>query len=183
MPDLTLAASDPTPWIAVVVAALITASATIAAAFISRRRSGDISGAEAVAAKPTLQPSPQLPPRPHFVNRQDEMQRAVSRFHAGRGALAIEGGVGVGKSTMAGELFHCLHGNAARFGLLEHAFLWIDARHRCLSLREICGFLSLSTDNQSLSTIAEDEKLGALRLHLANRKTVLLLDNLDLADD
>jgi hypothetical protein len=181
MPDLAVLASNSVTWIAVVGAAGITASASIVAAFISRRRAeprgtGDIASFGADAA-------PQLPPRPRFVNRREELKRAVTRIRAGGGVLAIEGEIGVGKSALTAELFHRLHADAERFALREHAFLWIDAEHRCPSLVDICRHLSLATDHLALSTVAEDAKRETLRRHLADRKTVLGLDNLGLADD
>jgi tetratricopeptide (TPR) repeat protein len=181
MPSVAVMASNSVTWVAVIGAASITAVASIAAAFIARRRpdgpgTGDVVPTGAVAAA-------QLPPRPRFVNRQDELTRAVTSIQAGGGVLTIEGEIGVGKSAVAAELFHRLHADAERLALSEHSFLWIDARHGCPSLVDICRHLSLATDHLSLSTVAEDFKLEVLRRHLADRKTVLGLDNLGLADD
>lgn len=187
MRDLTLLASASVPWIAVLGAAVITAAASIAAAFIARMRPAALPGANAEVAtflpQSNARPRPQLPPRPAFINRRTEMERAVSKIRAGGSVLTIEGEIGVGKSAVASELVHRLHANADRFNLLEHAFVWLDARDGCPSLIDICRHLNLSNDHPSLSAIADSEKLDALRLHLADSKTVLLLDNLSLGRD
>lgn len=128
-----------------------------------------------------------LPARSHFVNRTSELQDAAARIGDGEIVLTIEGEVGIGKSAVATELAHRLrsHGSAM-YGapdLRDHTFLWIDGRNDRLSLTDICRPLSTLTGNQSLSVVAEEEKLDALRTHLASNKTVLVLDNLRLADD
>jgi len=184
MPGHTLAASSSVPWIAVVGAAVITAAASIAAAVIARRRPAERHSDPAPTNTAVIErPKPQLPPRVTFINRHTEMERAVSKIRAGGSLLTIEGEIGVGKSAVASELLHRLHANAEHFSLVEHAFLWIDARDGCPSLVDMCRYLNLTTDHQSLSAIADTEKLDALRRHLANRKTVLLIDNLSLEDD
>jgi tetratricopeptide (TPR) repeat protein len=49
------------------------------------------------------------------------------------------------------------------------------------TLADICRNITLLTGAQSLSAVRADAKLDALRAHLAKRRTVLLLDNLEIA--
>jgi hypothetical protein len=124
-----------------------------------------------------------LPDRPPFVNRKREMGELISRARGGRvNALAIEGDPLVGKSAVAKELVHSLIAEPGgdRLGPADRDFVWINARDRCPSLAELCERLSLLTEDQSLTT--ETDKRERLRLHLARNKTVLVLDNLLLAD-
>ena len=61
--------------------------------------------------------------------------------------------------------------------------MWIDCSYRCPSIADICRPLSLLTGDQALTTVPDHEKLDALRAHLATYKTVLILDDMALADD
>lgn len=140
----------------------------------------------------TATPSPslprsQLPAPPRLVNRTDEVRDALLRLNAGEAVLAIEGDIGIGKSTVANAVAHRLHQAGARAdGTPTQAsctFLWIDCSYRCPSIADICRPLSLLTGDQALTTVPDHEKLDALRAHLAMHKTVLILDDMALADD
>jgi tetratricopeptide (TPR) repeat protein len=133
------------------------------------------------------QPRVQLPARSHLVNREEEMRQAEDLIRRGETVVAIEGDIGVGKSTVAKELAHRLssedRGGRRQLDLGGQTFLWIDGRDGCPRLVDICASLSLLTGDQSLSTAADDMKLDALRSHLATNKTVLVFDNLRLGDN
>jgi hypothetical protein len=169
---------------------LVTALIGLVTAIIKYRteRTGTPGPAEtatALAGSPTRS---LLPTRARFVNRDAEIGDAVTRIASGEVVLAIEGDVGIGKSAVATELAHRLKGTGNGGGpgdsvdLSEHTFLWFDCENSCPDLVAICGSLARLTRDQSLSTLADDEKLDALRAHLAAQKSVLLLDNLRLDD-
>jgi hypothetical protein len=128
-----------------------------------------------------------LPARSHFVNRVHELDQAVAHIRSGEVVVAIEGGIGVGKSATATELAHRLldedpidgEGGANQ----ERTYVWIDGRNGCPLLRDICRALSIFSGDQSLAVVADDFKLDALRAHLSKHRTVLILDNLRLTDD
>jgi tetratricopeptide (TPR) repeat protein len=128
-----------------------------------------------------------LPARAHFVNRTAELDRAIAHIRSGEVALAIEGDIGVGKSAAATELAHRLiAADSAEEKTVapdDRTFIWIDGRDGCPGLVELCRAMSLFTGDQSLSMAAEDFKIDVLRAHLAKHRTVLILDNLRLADD
>lgn len=135
-------------------------------------------GAPAVASS--------LPERGRFIDRDPELRDALSRVQAGESVLAIEGDAGIGKTATALELAHRLQDMAAGDELPDPArqtYLWFDCGGRCPDLIALCGSLAALTRDQSLSTVAVDEKLDALRAHLAQRRTVLVLDNIRLGDD
>jgi hypothetical protein len=139
-------------------------------------------------APTTATPRPQvvLPGRSHFVDRADVFDQAFERIGGGEIALAIEGGLGVGKSATATELAWRLQSVEYELDGLpdfsSHNFLRIDADDACPELEDICRPLSLLTGDQSLATVANRHKLDALRVHLARNRTVLLLDNLSLGE-
>lgn len=126
-----------------------------------------------------------LPARTSFINRERELQDLLARVRSGQdNVLSIEGSRLVGKSATATELAHSLLAAPTGDGFdpREYTFLWVDARNGTLSLADICRDLALLTGDQALSTTADDRKRDRLRVHLAGRKTVLLLDNLSFAD-
>jgi hypothetical protein len=126
-----------------------------------------------------------LPHRRELVNRVAELHEAVDKLRGGEGVIAIEGEVGVGKSATATELAYCLQQQdvLARRDNRTYSFIWIDCENRCPTLTELCGSLSILTDDRSLSAVAHDEKLDAIRAHLAEHPTVLLMDDLVVSDD
>jgi hypothetical protein len=134
----------------------------------------------------SLPDDPYLPGRPPFINRKREMKELISRVHAGReNVLTIDGNQGIGKSAATTELVHCLRSREPEgaFDPREHRFVWFDAHDGCPSLTELCGRLSLETDDQLLSATSAAFKRDELRVYLARSKTVLVLDNLRLSDD
>jgi tetratricopeptide (TPR) repeat protein len=125
-----------------------------------------------------------LPPEKELVNRVPELKEALDKLRAGEGVIAIEGEVGVGKSATATALAYSLHkATPDRRDSREHSFIWIDCQDRCPTLAELSSSLSVLTDDRSLSAVAQEEKFDAIRAHLAERPTVLLIDNLKLSDD
>jgi hypothetical protein len=128
-----------------------------------------------------------LPSTGDFVNRDAELNDAMDRIRAGETAIAIEGEEGIGKSATAMELANRLrrreHVPEDLPDLSEHTFLWFPCEGRCPGVEEICSALSRLTGDQSLSAVADREKLNALRIHMSLRKTVLVLDDLRLSDD
>jgi hypothetical protein len=126
-----------------------------------------------------------LPPRPDLVNRSEELAEARGRLRAGGSVVSIEGEVGVGKSATATELAYRIHeGQTRRWRRHQSSsFVWIECGDGCPTLTELCGTLSVFTDDRALSAVARNEKFDALRRHLAERSTVLLLDNLKLSSD
>jgi len=166
---------------------LLAAAIGLTTALIGRRTSVEEREArrsEREAAAPANGLGILLPPRlPCFVDRTEAMEEALGRIAAGERVLAIAGGAGVGKSAVAGELAHRLRSDGAAAGIPDlsaHDFLWIDGQDGCPTLVDICRQLTLLTGDQSLSSVADDAKLEALRAHLARNKTVLLLDNVKL---
>lgn len=143
---------------------------------------GGLGGSQAPTARSSL---PSLPS--HFVNREAELGDAMARIQAGHAVVAVEGAAGIGKSATATELAHRLRDPVppqdGMPDLSDHTFLWVPCGSGCPSLRQICADLAQMTGDQALSTVADDQKLNALRVHMAVRKTVLLLDDLKLADD
>jgi len=127
---------------------------------------------------------PALPPRlPCFVDREEAIRQAAQRIRAGERVLTIEGGTGVGKSAVAAEIVHRMRSDddATAAGLPRlretHDFVWVEAHDACPTLSDICQRVALLTREQSLTSVASEEKLAVLLAHLARRKTVLLLDN------
>lgn len=176
--------------------ALATAALTLVTVITQSRKRKDSATDPAQPPTTTLPPGdqpaadpvaePVLPGRPVFINREREMKDLISRVHAGNdNVLTIEGTRWVGKSATATELVHCLRSGPAKgtFDPRARRFVWFDARDACPSLADLCQYLSLQTDDQSLSTTADAEKRDRLRIHLAGNKTVLILDNLSLSDD
>jgi tetratricopeptide (TPR) repeat protein len=191
MPDPTTVITSTAFWIVigqaigatVGIIALVTAVIELRTARLGRR--GTV--ATPAAVERASEPKVLLPTRSHFVNRDEEMRDAVARICGGEKVLSIEGGVGIGKSATATELAHRLLDVDGKSDgvpdLRGYTFVWIDGQDGCPSLARICSELSLLTDDQSLSSVADDEKLSALRAHLARNRTVLLLDNLRLSAD
>ncbi len=163
--------------------ALVTALVNLWTARVASRNAARVPTADSTTPRQKVL----LPARSHFVNRDEELRRAVARIHAGEIVVAIEGALGVGKSATATELAWRLRGDRPAdqpiLDLEGHTFVWVDGRDRPPSLTEICRPLSLLTGDQSLTVVADDEKLDALRAHLSANKTVLVLDNLKLAHD
>jgi hypothetical protein len=128
-----------------------------------------------------------LPPRlPCFVDREDAIRQAAERIDDGEPVLTIEGRTGVGKSAVATELVHLMRSSdAVAAGLPEllhtHDFVWVDGHDACPTLADICQQVALSTGEQSLTSVASEEKLPVLLAHLSRRKTVLLLDNVKIS--
>ncbi|HEX8205419.1 MAG TPA: hypothetical protein VF587_05115 [Solirubrobacteraceae bacterium] len=143
--------------------------------------------ASAAASQLPAGPNVLLPSPTYFVNRDDALRTARTLIEEGEIVLGIEGAIGVGKSALATELAHRLRGSSdtARepASLPQHSYLWIDCDNECPSLVAICRSLRDLTGDQILSAVAEDEKLDALRVHLAASKTVLVFDNLRLGND
>ncbi len=126
-----------------------------------------------------------LPPRPDLVNRVGELAEAREKLQGGGSVVSIEGEVGVGKSATATELAYRLQERKGpqRHRRRKRSFVWIECEDGCPSLTELCGSLSILTDDRALSVVARDEKFDAIRAHLAEQPTVLLLDNLRLSGD
>lgn len=127
-----------------------------------------------------------LPARPQFINRTEDLRRAISEVARGANVLTIEGSDGVGKSATAAELVWKLHQQEVGPDGPDfhgHTFAWVDAGHRAPQIDDICRQLALLTADQALSALAPSAKLDALRAHLARTPTVLLLDNVRLPDD
>lgn len=127
-----------------------------------------------------------LPARPEFINRADDLRRAIRELARGTNVLTIEGGAGVGKSATAAELVWKLREREVGPdgpNYHGHAFVWVDADHRAPRIDDICRQLALLTEDQALSALAPAAKLDALRAHLARAPTVLLLDNIRMPDD
>lgn len=122
-----------------------------------------------------------LPPRPALINRDRELAEATGKLRKGDRVLAIEGEVGVGKSATATELAYRLQEREGR-RRGRRAFIWIDCEDRCPSLTRLCESLSTLTGDRALGAAARDEKLEAIRAHLVENPTVLLLDNLRMSD-
>jgi hypothetical protein len=169
---------------------LLAAGIGLTTAWISRRTVMEerlARRAERAEVAATDSPGVLLPARLHrFIDRTQVMDEALARIGGGERVLAIAGGVGVGKSAVAGELVHRLRAADAVTGapdLSAHDFLWIDGRDGCPTLIDICRQITLLTSEQSLSAVADGVKLEALRAHLARNKTVLLLDNIKLDGD
>ena len=135
--------------------------------------------ATATPLPPPSQPRSQLPIPPRLVNRQHEVRDALLRLNAGEAVLTIEGDIGIGKSTVANAVAHRLHEACVRADTTptqdSRTFLWIDCSYRCPSIADICRPLSLLT--------GDHEKPDSLRAHLAMHRTVLILDDMALADD
>jgi hypothetical protein len=181
-------------WIGLVGGSLALAAAAIGlgnAVFQARRRPQVPAQPDGLSPPPPPPPPGEskhvlLPGRAPFVNRSTELHELLARIRGGRNnVLAIEGAHWIGKSATATELAHCLLTAPAEgaFDPRVHSFLRINADDRCPSLADICGKLALLTDDQSLSSTAEDEKRERLRVHLGSNRTVLLLDNLSLEAD
>lgn len=135
----------------------------------------------AVAGTQMVAPEPVLPERPDLVNRGRELAAAKGKLRRGGRVVAIEGEVGVGKSATATELAYRLQARGGRRRGRRRAF-WIDCEDRCPTLTRLCESLSTLTGDRALGAAARDEKLDALRAHLAENPTVLLLDNLRMSD-
>lgn len=142
----------------------------------------------ALSLDPTPEPptDPDLPSGPRFIDRKRELGELIARVRAGDdNVLKIEGTQWIGKSATAAKLFESLRRSAPKgsFDPRGRDFVWFDADGSCPTLADLCGRLSLETDEQALSTAAEAEKRELLRAHLARNRTVLALDNLSLSDD
>jgi len=179
--------SNPAFWaILAPVLGVVAGAIALATSLINRRTA--IEGREAQIAEradsETAEvPAALLPPRLQcFVDRTEVMGEAVARIDAGERVLAIAGGAGVGKSAVATELAHRLRSDQEGVpDLRTHDYLWIDGRDGCPSLVDICRQITLLTGDQSLSAVADEAKLQALRAHLARNKMVLVLDNIRLS--
>lgn len=172
---------------AVAILALLTALINHRSAFVNLRSAKATAGAPALPSM-AAEPRVQLPARPHVVDREDAMRQAADLIRNGEPVLAIEGEIGAGKSTVAKELAHRLTTPGVASSPMpdvrhHQTFFWIDGANGCPRLVDICASLALLTGDQSLSTVADDRKLDALRAHLAGNRTLLLLDNLRLGDD
>ncbi|HST42705.1 MAG TPA: AAA family ATPase [Conexibacter sp.] len=140
--------------------------------------------AEQTVSEATARPEVLLPSRLRpFVDRVDVIDHVVAQIGVGERVVAIEGNAGVGKSAVAVELAHRLRDRAhpGALDLREHHFIWVDGRNACPTLAEICQQITLLTGNQSLASVADSTKLDALRAHLAQHRTVLLLDDVKVA--
>jgi hypothetical protein len=127
-----------------------------------------------------------LPTQTKFVNRDEEIDEAFELIGSGEIVLAIEGEAGIGKTAIATELAHRLKRGDGAEGPLDlsgRTFVWFDCEGRCPDLTSICSVMARLTGDQSLSAVAEAEKLDALRVHLAGQESVLVLDDLKLNED
>ncbi len=142
--------------------------------------------ASAIEAEPEPPTDPNFPVGPRFINRNAEIGELIARAEAGNdNVLTIEGTHWIGKSATAAKLFDALRRSAPEgpFDPRGRDFVWFDADDGCPTLAELCGRLSLETNEQALSTAVEAEQRRLLRDHLARNKTVLGIDNLSLCDD
>lgn len=163
---------------------LIVVGLQLRTAIINRQTANlGLTRARGVPTWERAEPPPSLPDRTPFVNRDDEVREALARVRGGELVLALEGSEGIGKTATATEVAWELRGRRRRTGRRKQTFVWFDCEGRCPHLTSICRSLYRRTGDQSLTAVAEDEKLDALRAHLARRRTVLVLDDLALGDD
>jgi tetratricopeptide (TPR) repeat protein len=185
MSDLTVLADSATFWTEICACVAIP-GAILALVTLAKMGAVALPRRKVVVAEGSAQAKPKafLPAPSHFVNRDSEMSHAMAQIREGAAVLAIDGATGVGKSATATQLAHRLRDPLDGIvELRDHTFLWIDCKYGSPNLVDICGPLSLLTGDQSLSIVAGSRKLDALRVHLATHDTVLVLDNLTLADD
>lgn len=179
-----MALPDP-PVLALIAAAVgvIAGSIGLRTAIINRQTANlGLARARGVPAWERADPAPFLPDRRPFVNRDAEVKKALARVRAGELVLALEGEPGIGKTATATEVAWRLT-NRRWLRRPGKTFVWFDCEGRCPDLAAICASLYRRTGDQSLTAVAEGEKLDALRAHLARRKTVLVLDDLGLGRD
>jgi chloramphenicol 3-O-phosphotransferase len=169
-----------------VVLGAFTAVVTFATALINLLTARETRHSSSPAEKPRRKAEADLalPPRPDLVNRIADLRKAKGKLRAGS-VVSIEGEVGVGKSATATELAYSLQERGGlgwrRRG--QRSFIWIDCEDDCPTLTKLCGSLSVLTENRSLAAVAQEEKFDAIRAHLAENPTVLLLDNLKISRD
>jgi hypothetical protein len=188
--DLLTVLSNPAFWaVTAAVIGAVAGSIAFVTALINRRTAvaaREVQLAELRLTDGESEPGILLPARlQYFVDRAAALEQAVAQISAGERVLAIEGSTGVGKSAVATELVHRLRSEDTEGipDLGAHDYLWIDGDDGCLTLVEICHQVTLVTGDQSVSSVADDAKLHALRAHLAGNKTVLLLDNIKFPSD
>ncbi|WP_020385641.1 ATP-binding protein [Kribbella catacumbae] len=123
-----------------------------------------------------------LPSRTQLVDRSDEVAQALRYLDRGEYLVSIEGSIGVGKSVLATEVAHRLaeRRSTRKPGRGFTSLVWFDAHNSVLSLADLARTLGLATGSPTLSAAPAEHKAEALRAHLADHPTVLVIDNLRL---
>ena len=176
--------SSPALWTLIAAGiGVLSALIGLAAARLNHRRATDTGKSTTpggMLAVTATSPNTVLPPRTAtFIDRDGAMSTALLRIESGERVVTIEGVPGVGKSAVVAELAYRLQSReSSRRDLSGYSFVWIDGRNACPSVNDVCREMTLQTGDQSLSSVAEQDKPAALRSHLARNDTVLLLDNI-----
>jgi LuxR family glucitol operon transcriptional activator len=125
-----------------------------------------------------------LPPRfEGFLGRGIDLEYIAEGLNSFHTLLTIEGGGGVGKTTLAVEVAHqCLRGLDIMPNTLFKAAVWISARGRLnqeLWLHEILDTIARVLDYPSVAQLPSDEKYTRVNELLHAYQALVIIDNLD----
>ncbi|MBO4208159.1 ATP-binding protein [Micromonospora echinofusca] len=123
-----------------------------------------------------------LPSRIRLIDRVNEVAQVLEHLDRGEYLVSIEGSIGVGKSALATEVAHRLAERrpSRRRGGPFTSLVWFDAHNDTLTLSDLARSLSLAAGDPTLSAAPAEHKAEALRAHLADHPTVMVIDNLRL---
>lgn len=142
-------------------------------------------------------------PRPDysvFIGRETEKAKVIERLSPKKqgGVITIDGIGGVGKSALALEVAYYFLDNAQSLPENERfeAIIWTSAKQTVLTadgirtrpqvlrnLEDIYTAISITLDRENILRARPEEQTGLVMDALAERRTLLIVDNLETVDD
>ena len=153
------------------------------------------------------QPAPALPknnlPRPDysvFVGREQEKAKVIERLSPKKqnGVITIDGVGGVGKSALALEAAYYFVNNYPTLPEAERfeAIIWTSAKQKVLTadgirsrpqilrnLEDIYTAISITLGHENIIRAKAEEQAALVTAALSERRTLLIVDNLETVDD